>query len=173
MTEQGTGPVLPGVLFVCLGNICRSPMARWVFEDMATRRGVRDRVAVDSCGLGSWHEGQGADPRAVRVGAAMGLRTAHVARRLHPAEDFARYQLLLAMDARNLDGILRAAPDGFDPSRARLLRSFDPALRGAPAEAMETPDPYEEPESAFRAMHAMIVPACAGLLEHLLARGPA
>jgi protein-tyrosine phosphatase len=157
-----------GVLFVCLGNICRSPLARFIFDDLAASRGVAHRFDVDSCGTGAWHAGEGADPRTIAVARLHGLSPTHTARQLDPAIDFRRFHLLLAMDLSNRANLLAA---GAPPASVRLLRSFDPALATAPESHLSVPDPYYGGPDGFEHMYRMIHAACVGLLDHL-APGP-
>lgn len=153
------------VLMVCLGNICRSPLARWLLIHHAQRRGALDRVHVDSCGTGHWHEGEGADPRTVIVAQRFGLDTRHTARQLRPQTDFAGFDLLLGMDRSNLRRLLAL---GAPTDRVRLMRSFDPAHAHDPENAPDVPDPYSGGEDGFIEVHHMLDRACAGLLDHLL-----
>ncbi len=154
-----------GILFVCLGNICRSPVAKFIFTDLAVRRGVRERFLIDSCGTGGWHAGEGADPRAVAVAARHGLDTTHTARRLDPAADFSRFDYLLAMDLENRRRMLAL---GAPEDRVRLLRSFDPSLSGVPDDQLVVPDPYYGGPDGFDRMYEMLTRACEGLLGHSL-----
>jgi protein-tyrosine-phosphatase len=110
-----------GVLFVCMGNICRSPVARRIFERLVDERGVAARFRIDSCGTGGWHAGEGADPRSVEIAARHGLELAHVARKLRPAVDFDEFDLLLAMDLENRRELLR---HGAPPER--VFVEWDP-----------------------------------------------
>ena len=127
-----------GVLFVCLGNICRSPLAKWIFTDLTLRRGVRDRFEIDSCGTGHWHVGKGADPRSVATALRRGIDATHTARRLQPESDFTRFDYLLAMDTDNRENLLHA---GAPADRVFLMRSFDPALQEEPEHRLVVPDP--------------------------------
>jgi protein-tyrosine phosphatase len=152
-----------GVLFVCMGNICRSPVARCIFEHLVSERGVADRYLIDSCGTGGWHEGQGADPRSVAIAAKYGLDLRHMARQVRPASDFDAFPYLLIMDQHNRRDLLRfRAP----VERVHMLRAFDPSLAGAPEPMLEVPDPYYGGDSGFEAMYQMLDAACRGLLEH-------
>lgn len=155
-----------GVLFVCLGNICRSPMAKWVFRDLVERRGLEMRVRIDSCGTGGWHVGQPADPRAVRTAAAAGLRTDHVVRQLS-REDFEQFDLLIAMDRRNREHLLS---EGAHEDKVHLMRRFDPDITGAHEHALDVPDPYYGADDGFVKVHQMLRSASEGLLEHVRAR---
>jgi protein-tyrosine phosphatase len=159
-----------GVLFVCLGNICRSPLAEAVFIHQARARGVLERFDVDSCGMGAWHAGECADPRSIGTAQRYRVPMDHVARQLDPRTDFERFHHLIAMDRSNLRAILGAGSrHGLEASRVRLLRSFDPALRGAPEHELEVPDPYYGGDEGFDTVYRMVDSACAGLLDHLLA----
>lgn len=167
-----------GVLFVCLGNICRSPLAEGVFIHLARARSALHLFEVDSCGTGGWHAGERPDPRSIAVAARHGVDLPGVARRFDPGEppagaasgDAARFRHIIAMDASNLRELLEL---GCSPERTRLLRSFDPALAGARARELDVPDPYTGGERKFLAVYRMIVPACEGLLDALLAEAPA
>jgi len=159
------GNEIRSVLFVCLGNICRSPVAEGLFLHLACERGVADRFDVDSCGIGHWHIGNGPQQGSIDVAKSNGVHLPSIARQLDPYADFARFDLLVAMDAENRLDLLDA---GADESRVRLLRSFDPALTGMPARSLDVPDPYGQGESAFQVMWATIEPGCVGLLDWLV-----
>ncbi|HZW09140.1 MAG TPA: low molecular weight protein-tyrosine-phosphatase, partial [Phycisphaerales bacterium] len=117
------------LLFVCLGNICRSPLAEGIFLHRAAALGVADRFEVDSCGLGGWHSGEPPDGRAQAVARSRGVELGCVARKINPRDDFDRFGLILPMDPENRDRLLAlGAPAG----RVRLVRSFDPLLRDTP-----------------------------------------
>lgn len=123
------------ILFVCLGNICRSPTAHGVFEALAARAGVP--VAVDSAGTGSWHVGEPPDGRATREAAGRGYDIAGLrARQVRPA-DFEAFDLILAMDRTNLADLERMRPRGND-TPLRLFLDYAESPRD------EVPDPYFE-----------------------------
>lgn len=158
-----------GVLFVCLGNICRSPLARAMFSDLAQRRGVADRFDIDSCGTGEWHAGGPADPRSVAIGLKHGLAFEHTARQLRPIEDFQRFKVILAMDRSNRRNIIAMGETlGVSPASVYLMRSFDPTLAGADERELDVPDPYYGGSEGFQQMYDMLTRACGGLLDHLL-----
>lgn len=155
------------LLFVCMGNICRSPLAEGVFAHLAQERGVRHRFTIDSCGTGGWHAGELADPRARATAVRYGIHLTHRARQLEAA-DLERFDLLLAMDRANLRALHAA---GAPPARARLLREFDPSIPGAilAADPPEVPDPYYGSGDGFEQVYTMLHSACTGLLDALLA----
>lgn len=149
------------VCLVCLGNICRSPMAEVVLRQTFAERGLD--VVVDSAGTGNWHIGKPMDERALATLAAHGYDgSAHRARQFDPAW-FAERDLIIVMDHENLRTIRRMAPPGAD---VRLLRSFDPS---AP-EGAEVPDPYYGDEQGFVEVLRMIEAAAEGLAKHLEGR---
>ena len=155
-----------GVLFVCLGNICRSPLAEGIFLDRAAQRGVLGRFDVDSCGTGAWHAGERADPRVLEVARRHRIELPSIARVLDPPLDFARFDWLIAMDRSNARHLLRAGAAG---AQVRLMRSFDPAVASGGGAAPDVPDPYGGSEDGFESVFRMLDAACAGLLEFLLA----
>jgi low molecular weight protein-tyrosine phosphatase len=153
------------VLFVCLGNICRSPVAEGLFLHLASRRGVAERFTVDSCGIGHWHIGKRPQAGSIEIAGANGVGLPSVARQLDPDVDFDRFEWLIAMDAENRLDLLDA---GAEESQVRLLRSFDPALYGMPARSLDVPDPYGQGAAAFERMWETIEPGCAGLLDWMM-----
>lgn len=165
-------PNTTGVLFVCLGNICRSPLARALFTDMVHRRDLASRFHIDSCGTGAWHIGGGADPRTVAVALRNGLPFEHTARQLNPRADFSRFPLILAMDRANLRNITQMGEThGLSHPNVRMMRSFDPTLAGAEEHDLEVPDPYYGGPDGFQHMYEMLHRACEGLLTHLTMPG--
>lgn len=154
-----------GVLFVCLGNICRSPLAEGIFIHKARLRGVLDRFDIDSCGTGSWHVGEPADHRSRAVALRHGIELTCVGRQFGGAAENDRFRWMIAMDRSNARNLVRA---GAMPERVRLMRSFDPAMAGAPEAELDVPDPYEWPGDGFESVYQMLDRACEGLLEHLL-----
>ena len=150
------------VLFVCMGNICRSPMAEGVFRHLLDREGLSDRFRVDSAGTVDWHVGESPDARSVRTAAAHGVTLGGHARQVLP-EDFRRFDYIVAMDRSNLAG-LEALRDGVGgDAPLYLLREFD-ALGGPGA---EVPDPYYGGPGGFEEVFAMVERSCEGLLRHI------
>jgi protein-tyrosine phosphatase len=122
------------VLFVCLGNICRSPMAEAIFKHKINEIGLNTEVFADSCGTGDYHIGQGADNRAVAALRRNGVPIDHVVRQLEAA-DFDSFDHILVMDQQNHRNTLRVAlPE--HQHKVELIRTYDPAG------GVEVPDPY-------------------------------
>lgn len=150
-----------GVLFVCLGNICRSPLARMIFSDLVAKAGAAARFDIDSCGTAGYHAGGAADPRTEMIAAKYGLPTAHTSRQVRPAADFVRFDLVIPMDLENQRRLLELGAPG---NRVRLMRSYDPALRGKGDHELIVPDPYYGGNDGFEQMYRMLHSACTGLL---------
>src|SRR3954468_23659008 len=114
------------LLFVCMGNICRSPTAEAVMRDLIRRVGLEDAIELDSAGTGGWHVGDPPDRRATAAARTRGIVMEGAARQVSAA-DFEAYDLLLAADRENLRALRRIAPGPEAADRVRLLREFDPA----------------------------------------------
>lgn len=150
------------ILFVCLGNIIRSPLAEGLFTKHAREAGVEDKYDVDSAGTGSWHVGEPPDPRMVRVAARYGSNYSHVARQFQHG-DFDDYDLILAMDADNRNNLLRMARTPEDKAKIHLLREFDPD--GGPNQPV--PDPYYGGIDGFDEVYKVVNRSTEGLLSAL------
>lgn len=146
------------VLFVCLGNICRSPLAEGIFRHQAEIRGLADRFEVDSAGTGAYHTGEPPDSRSIAVAASHGVRLTGTARQV-TVGDFGRFDVIVAMDGSNRRS-LRRLRDG----RARLvmMRDYD-AEAGDP----DVPDPYYGGPDGFERVYRILERACEGLLDEL------
>ena len=156
------------VLFVCLGNICRSPLAEGVFLHLAREAGVEDRFEVDSAGTGDWHVGERPDPRAAAVAEKHGVHLPSVARQVEP-RDFERFDYIVAMDRENLWTLERLAKERrVRGTRARihLLRVDDPD-REHGDDRHDVPDPYYGGAAGFDHALDLIEAAARGLLADL------
>jgi len=149
------------VALVCLGNICRSPMAHVVLASRVEDAGLADRVHLESFGTGDWHVGQPMDRRAAATLTAEGYdATRHRARTFGVREADA-FDLVLAMDRANLEDL---ADLGVDASRLRLFRSFDPEADG---EQADVPDPYYGSDDGFGEVLAIVERTGARLVDLL------
>jgi len=152
------------IVFVCLGNICRSPVAEVVMRSLVADTQLGDRVEVASAGTAEWHVGKRADSRSLDVLSRNGYDgSAHRARQFEPSW-FDDYDLVLALDRSNLADLLAlAAPEHRD--KVRLLMSFDPS-----AGVTDVPDPYYGGTDGFDHALALIEGACRGVLHHVAAQ---
>jgi protein-tyrosine phosphatase len=148
------------VLFVCSGNICRSPLAEALFKSIAREAGLGERFVVDSAGTHGYHEGDPADPRTRQVGRLHGLSVDSIARSVVD-EDFDRHDLIIAMDRGHRRELMSRAGAGRSAT-IRLMREFDPG-----AGEHDVADPYYGGEEGFENMYLVLEPACRGLLEAL------
>ena len=155
------------LLFVCMGNICRSPTAEGVMRGLLRERGLEDVVEVDSAGTGDWHVGDPPDRRATAAAHARGIVLEGAARQVAHA-DFDDFDLILAADRRNLRD-LRALLPPEARAKVHLLREFDPASEGAPD--LDVPDPYYGGDDGFERVLDLVEAACRGLLDDLQAAG--
>jgi protein-tyrosine phosphatase len=152
------------ILFVCMGNICRSPTAEGVMRALVAEAGLDGRVEVESAGTGGWHAGEPPDARATEAARRRGVTLAGAARQVRQ-EDFETFDLLVAMDRENLQHLLAIAPDEDAAEKVRLLREFDPASAGE----LDVPDPYYGGERGFETVLDHVQAACRGLLAELRA----
>ncbi|MFN8035506.1 MAG: low molecular weight protein-tyrosine-phosphatase [Acidimicrobiia bacterium] len=159
-TPAGRGPIR--LCFVCLGNICRSPAAMAVMAAHVAEAGLTGCIEVDSAGTGSWHLGDVPDRRTRAEAARRGIPLDHYGKQF-ASGDFARYDLVLAMDRANQSDLRALAPDSTARAKIRLLRSFDPAADGA----LEIPDPYYGGPDDFAEVFDLVDAACRGLLDAL------
>jgi protein-tyrosine phosphatase len=153
------------ILFVCLGNICRSPTAEGVMAEMVRQAGLREEIELDSAGTGAWHVGSPPDARASAAARDRGIALGGTARQVR-SDDFDGFDLILAMDSWNLRELERAAPASAR-EKIRLLREFDPA--SADVGDLDVPDPYYGGENGFQEVIELVQAACEGLLTEIRA----
>ena len=155
---------------VCLGNICRSPMAAAVLSNkVLTLDNLH--VQVSSSGTGGWHIGQGPHPTSKLVWEKAGYQHLHVASQFK-VNDYFVNDYILVMDSSNYENVLALAPSEQDRAKVFYLRSFDPKLQQIEPSSseyfkLEVPDPYNQHEDAYREVLAMIESAVDGFIDHL------
>jgi protein-tyrosine phosphatase len=152
------------LLFVCLGNICRSPTGEGVMRHLVKEAGLEHRFEIDSAGTGSWHIGDSPDRRSVAAAAARGIVIGGRARQVSGA-DFDHYDLILAADEYNLRDLQAIAPTDEDEAKVHLLREFDPM---STRDDLDVPDPYYGGPSGFDDVIDLVEAACRGLLDDVL-----
>lgn len=148
------------ILFVCLGNICRSPTAEGVTRALIAQSELDGDIEVESAGTGSWHVGDPPDPRSVAAAAERGVELEGEARQVGP-EDFERFDLLVAMDRSNRDELLNLAPDEDARKKVRLLRELGEGVDE------DVPDPYYGGEEGFAEVVEIIERNCRALIGEL------
>ncbi len=148
------------VLFVCMGNICRSPTAHGVFQALVDEQGLSDRILVDSAGTHSYHIGSAPDPRSQDTAQSRGVNLAGLRARQFQSQDFLEFDFLIAMDQSNLANMASIKPD---KPRARLDLMLDYSKQH---QHSEVPDPYYG-EAGFDRVFDMVSEASQGLLQHI------
>lgn len=152
------------IIFVCMGNICRSPMAEGIFRREIAKAGLQDAVVIDSAGTHSYHIGKAPDPRAQSAIGRRGVDISDLRGRQVADADFEKFDYILAMDEANL-GILRGNAPSHAHDKIRLLLSYSGKFPG-----QEVPDPYYGGAQGFEENLDMIEDAVAGLIEDIRAR---
>ena len=152
------------ILFVCLGNICRSPTAEGALRHLSAAEVPALDIEVDSAGTGDYHLGEPPDPRSRRAAAARGIDLSRLRARQVRREDFARFDLILAMDRANLRALRALSPPG---SRAQVELFLE--FAGETGEA-EVPDPYTGTAADFERVLDLVIAACRRLIARLKER---
>ena len=150
------------ILFVCMGNICRSPLAESVFRHLVRERGVEDRFEIDSAGTSGYHEGDPPDARSVATARARGVLVTGASRPLSQ-RDLHDFDYVIVMDAENRMDVDRLQAAAGGAARVHRLREWDPERSG-----LDVPDPYYGGVRGFEEVHDIVERSCAALLDHLL-----
>ncbi|WP_418136081.1 low molecular weight protein-tyrosine-phosphatase [Agrobacterium sp. El2ro-1b] len=148
------------VVFVCMGNICRSPLAEGVLKDLTDGEGVSDRITVDSAGTGGWHAGDAPDPRSIAMARRHGIDISRQRARQVTRGDFEAFDLILAMDENNLANLLQLSPE---KHRHKIHLFMDYAA----GHRENVPDPYYGAEDGFLDVYNMLLAGCRSLLEKM------
>ena len=151
------------LLFVCLGNICRSPAAEGVFLHLLQERGLADHFVVDSAGTGGWHVGNPPDKRMQAAANRRGIQLPSRARQIS-LDDLHDFDLVLTMDADNLMAVQRLAQEAGSRSKARIQPILSYARR---FNETEVPDPYYGGDAGFEHVLDLLEDACSNLLDQL------
>jgi low molecular weight protein-tyrosine phosphatase len=152
------------ILFVCLGNICRSPTAEGAMRALVRDAGLEESIELDSAGTGAWHIGEPPDTRATNAARERGIALEGHARQVERG-DFEDFDLIVAMDRSNLADLRRIAPDESARAKVRLLRDFDPSSDGE----LDVPDPYHGGARGFEDVLDLVQGSCEALLAELRA----
>lgn len=149
------------LLFVCLGNICRSPAAEGVMQRLVNEAGLAGRIRIDSAGTAGWHTGKRADPRMRSAAGARGTELSSLARQVREG-DFSDFDLILVMDRSNLADIRSFAREGALMNKVRLFCEFC-----TEHDAEEVPDPYYGGAEGFEKVLDLLEDGCTGVLAHI------
>ena len=149
------------VLFVCLGNICRSPTADGIFRQLVAREKLEQKIIVDSAGTGDWHIGKAPDSRTVAAARQRGYDLSILRARQVNAQDFTEFDYVLAMDKSNLRDLQRIKPSTYT-GHLGLFLEF-----GARGDYREVPDPYYGGHDGFQLVLDLVEDAAQGLLNHI------
>lgn len=150
------------ICFVCLGNICRSPLAEGVFQKLVQDHGLADSIPSESAGTGHWHVGNPPDRRMQATANKNGVQLNSRARQFVP-EDFERFDLIFAMDQSNLDHLTELSEDPAKQKKVMLFRSFDPHHNGD----LDVPDPYYGGDGGFDRVFQIVSRTCPKILDYI------
>lgn len=151
------------ILFICLGNICRSPAADAIMQQVVDKAGLTDRFYIDSAGIGPWHVGQLPDRRMRQHGAKRGYKIDHIARQFNAKRDFDNFDYIVVMDDDNYNNICRQARN--DGERKKVIRMADYFVKYKGKTSV--PDPYYGGDADFELALDLIEDGCNGILNTL------
>ena len=148
------------IMFVCLGNICRSPLAHGVLEKLISDKNLTNKIEVESSGTSGFHRGEKPDPRMAGVAASHGVSLDHLRSQQFNQEDLSDFDLILPMDQENKEHIKRMVTDKSQLKKIILFRDYDPEGKG-----LEVPDPYYGGPSGFEKVFNIVDRTCKDLLD--------
>lgn len=155
------------ILFVCLGNICRSPTAEGVFRHKINQAGYGDNILIDSAGTGAWHVGNPPDRRARQTALKYGISLEDLCARKVTRQDFAEFDYILAMDRDNMRNMMAICPPDQQHKISLLLDYVENTPDGGPGNR-EVPDPYNSGLDGFDRVYEIIKRGCEGFLKYLM-----
>ena len=151
------------VLFVCLGNICRSPLAEGVFKQRVKEADLEDKIFVDSAGTSGWHIGEAPDPRSIEVAWQNGIELDSDGRKAI-SEDFQKFDYIIAMDGNNYSDLKRLPGSSIEgAAKLNLMRDFDDIGKG-----QDVPDPYYGGDDGFTYVYDLLDRSCRNLLDEII-----
>jgi len=150
------------VLFVCLGNICRSPSAEAIFKAHVEKKGFGDGFEIDSAGTSAYHQGEPADARMRRHASKRGYQLTSLSRKFNPATDFDHFDIIIAMDRDNMHDLKQMARNKKDEEKLMLMTDFSSAF-----DYNYVPDPYYGGDQGFELVIDLLEDASSGLFTHL------
>lgn len=150
------------VLFVCLGNICRSPAAETVFNALISKNGLEKELLCDSAGTAAYHAGEPADYRMRQAAKKRSYQVTSISRPVNPKSDFARFDYIIAMDRQNLRDLKTMAQNDSDRKKIFLMTEFSSS-----GKFDSVPDPYYGGDAGFELVLDILEDACEGLLRHI------
>ncbi|MDR2927566.1 MAG: low molecular weight phosphotyrosine protein phosphatase [Cytophagaceae bacterium] len=150
------------ILFVCLGNICRSPSAEAVMKSLVSQRNLGNFYEIDSAGTAAYHTGEKADARMRRHATKRGYNLTSVSRPVHPAHDFDYFDMIIGMDNRNIRDLTQLAAN--DILRQKICKMTDFSKN---MDVLEVPDPYYSGDAGFELVLDILEDACQGLIEKI------
>ncbi|MCB2201241.1 low molecular weight phosphotyrosine protein phosphatase [bacterium] len=150
------------ILFVCLGNICRSPSAEAIFRGYVEKKGLTKEFEIDSAGTSAYHQGEPADARMRRHASKRGYQLTSLSRKFDPAADFDHFDIIIAMDRDNMHDLKQMARNKKDEEKLMLMTDFSSAF-----DYNYVPDPYYGGDKGFELVIDLLEDASSGLFNHL------
>ena len=151
------------ILFVCLGNICRSPAAEGIFTHLIVQNGLSKSISCDSAGTAGYHEGEGAYPKMKKIAASRGYNLTSISRPVRPQHDFGDFDMIVAMDDHNFKDLTRMAPN--TKMGAKICKMTDFSAR---YKYTCIPDPYYGDSTDYELVIDLLEDACEGLIQKLI-----